>query len=148
MTLTDLWRAEREPLVRHLRRKHRLIPADAEDIASEAFTRMVDEGGDDPAVLYRKAQSLAVDLWRRGYSTDEGLTTHNTPSVTFEQAAELRVDLIRALDALPADERQAFALTELRGLTEREAASLLGVSQKTVNRRAEKARLTLREELA
>jgi RNA polymerase sigma factor (sigma-70 family) len=52
-----------------------------------------------------------------------------------------------ALRALPEDERDAFILTDLRGLTSREAAGVLDTSHMTIHRRAESARLTVREEI-
>jgi RNA polymerase sigma factor (sigma-70 family) len=59
----------------------------------------------------------------------------------FQQAFDL------ALRDLDADIRDAFILTELRGLTVRDAAGVLGVSHTTVARRFEIARILIQKEL-
>jgi RNA polymerase sigma-70 factor (ECF subfamily) len=49
---------------------------------------------------------------------------------------------------LPEDEREVFELVGIQGLTHAEAAAVVGVSQKTVQRRLNEARLLLAERLA
>lgn len=53
-----------------------------------------------------------------------------------------------ALRSLPDDEFDAYVLTEIRGLSDEEAGVVLETSYKTVNRRAERARQILQEEIA
>ena len=53
--------------------------------------------------------------------------------------------MLEAIEALPADEREAFSLVRLQGLTQPEAAEVLGVSAKTVQRRLNRALLLLQE---
>ncbi|MGL6074842.1 MAG: sigma-70 family RNA polymerase sigma factor [Fimbriiglobus sp.] len=55
--------------------------------------------------------------------------------------------MIDAIDGLPADEREAFDLVRIQGLTQGEAAELLGVSAKTVQRRLNRGLLLLAERL-
>ena len=43
--------------------------------------------------------------------------------------------ILAAIEKLPADEREAFDLVRIQGLTQAEAAQVLGVSAMTVNRR-------------
>src|SRR5690242_13546433 len=43
--------------------------------------------------------------------------------------------MIEAIDALPEDEREVFDLVRVQGLTQVEAAEVLGVAPKTVQRR-------------
>ena len=43
--------------------------------------------------------------------------------------------ILEVIDALPDDEREAFSLVRIQGLTQTEAAEVLGVSSKTVQRR-------------
>jgi RNA polymerase sigma-70 factor (ECF subfamily) len=43
--------------------------------------------------------------------------------------------MLAAIDGLPEDEREAFDLVRIQGLTQVEAARVLGVSARTVNRR-------------
>ncbi len=67
--------------------------------------------------------------------------------MVVEPYFELSTTLNDSLRQLDAEARDAFILTELRGLTEREAAGVLDMSQPTVHRRAEAARNYIREEL-
>ncbi len=55
--------------------------------------------------------------------------------------------ILEAIDALPADEREAFNLVRIQGLTQAEAAEVLGVSTKTVQRRLNRGLLMLAERL-
>ena len=56
--------------------------------------------------------------------------------------------MIEAIDGLPTDEREAFDLVRIQGLTYAEVADIVGVSVKTVQRRLNRARLLLAEQLA
>lgn len=51
------------------------------------------------------------------------------------------------IDALPAEEREVFDLLWYQGLTQGEAAEVLGVSERTIKRRWQAARLRLHEAL-
>jgi RNA polymerase sigma-70 factor (ECF subfamily) len=82
-----------------------------------------------------------------------------TPPVEFPEDAvpapassgsELGTDarrIISAIDALPEDEREALSLVRFQGLTHGEAAEVLGVATKTVQRRLNRAVLLLTAEL-
>jgi RNA polymerase sigma-70 factor (ECF subfamily) len=56
--------------------------------------------------------------------------------------------MLGAIDGLPEDEREVFDLVGIQGLTHAEAAAVVGVSEKTVQRRLNRARLLLAERLA
>jgi RNA polymerase sigma-70 factor (ECF subfamily) len=56
--------------------------------------------------------------------------------------------MLGAIDTLPEDEREAFNLVRIQGLTYPEAAEVIGVSVKTVQRRLNRARVLLADELA
>jgi RNA polymerase sigma-70 factor (ECF subfamily) len=56
--------------------------------------------------------------------------------------------LLAAIDQLPEDEREVFDLVGIQGLTHGEVAAVVGVSEKTVQRRLNRARLLLAEQLA
>ena len=56
--------------------------------------------------------------------------------------------MLRAIDALPETEREAFDLVRVQGLTQVEAAQLLGVSTVTVKRRLNRGVRLLAEQLA
>jgi RNA polymerase sigma-70 factor (ECF subfamily) len=56
--------------------------------------------------------------------------------------------MLAAIEGLPDDEREVFDLVGIQGLTHAEAAAVVGVSEKTVQRRLNRARLLLAERLA
>jgi RNA polymerase sigma-70 factor (ECF subfamily) len=56
--------------------------------------------------------------------------------------------MLEAIDGLPEDEREVFDLVCIQGLTHAEAAAVVGISDKTVQRRLNRARLLLAERLA
>ena len=56
--------------------------------------------------------------------------------------------MLGAIDGLPDDEREVFDLVRIQGLTHAEAAGVVGVSERTVHRRLNRARLLLAERLA
>jgi RNA polymerase sigma-70 factor (ECF subfamily) len=56
--------------------------------------------------------------------------------------------MLGAIDGLPEDEREVFDLVGIQGLTHAETATVVGVSEKTVQRRLNRARLLLAERLA
>jgi RNA polymerase sigma factor (sigma-70 family) len=55
--------------------------------------------------------------------------------------------MLTAIDSLPEDEREAFDLLRIQGLTQVEAAEVLDVSPKTVQRRLNRSLLLLAKEL-
>jgi RNA polymerase sigma-70 factor (ECF subfamily) len=56
--------------------------------------------------------------------------------------------MLEAIEALPEDEREVFDLVGIQGLTHAEAAAVVEVSEKSVQRRLSRARLLLAERLA
>ena len=56
--------------------------------------------------------------------------------------------MLAAIEGLPEPEREVFELVRIQGLTQAEAATVVGVSEKTVQRRLNRARLLLAERLA
>jgi len=55
--------------------------------------------------------------------------------------------ILGAIEGLPEPEREAFELVRIQGLTHGEAAEVVGVSERTVQRRLNRARLLLVEQL-
>ena len=83
-------------------------------------------------------QPAAVEL-------NEGLVPAPPSSVSLLTTDGRR--MLEAIDGLPEDEREAFSLVRIQGLTQVEAAEVLGVSTKTVQRRLNRALLMLAERL-
>jgi RNA polymerase sigma-70 factor (ECF subfamily) len=55
--------------------------------------------------------------------------------------------MLGAIEGLPEDEREVFDLVRIQGLTQAEAAEVLGVSAKTVRRRLNRGLVLLAEQL-
>jgi RNA polymerase sigma factor (sigma-70 family) len=56
--------------------------------------------------------------------------------------------MLEAIDGLPEDEREAFGLVRVQGMSQTEAARVLGVSNVTVKRRLNRGLLLLADKLA
>ena len=56
--------------------------------------------------------------------------------------------MLKVIEGLPEEEREVFDLVAIQGLTHGEVAAVVGVSEKTVQRRLNRARLLLAEQLA
>jgi RNA polymerase sigma factor (sigma-70 family) len=56
--------------------------------------------------------------------------------------------MLSAIEGLPEEDREVFELVRIQGLAYAEAAAVVGVSVKTVQRRLNRARLLLAEALA
>ena len=70
------------------------------------------------------------------------------PSSTGSGLTPAGVRILETIDCLPDDEREVFELVGLQGLTHGEVATVIGISEKTVQRRLQRARLILAERLA
>jgi RNA polymerase sigma-70 factor (ECF subfamily) len=55
--------------------------------------------------------------------------------------------VLESIDALPAEEREVFDLVKIQGMSQPDAAAIIGISPKTVQRRLRRALLTLSERL-
>jgi RNA polymerase sigma-70 factor (ECF subfamily) len=90
---------------------------------------------------------LARRLDKRPAATDLPVGTIPAPA---DSGSGLTVDgyrMIAAIEELPEDEREAFDLVRVQGMTSTEAADVLGVSTKTVKRRLERGLRLLSEKL-
>src|SRR6516164_9572936 len=80
------------------------------------------------------AALTAVEVAAPPSSTSSGLTPNGRR-------------ILRAIEGLPEPEREVFELVRIQGLTQAEAATVVGVSERTVQRRLNRARLLLVEQL-
>ena len=78
--------------------------------------------------------------------SESGVETppESTDSILSQDARRM----LLAIEGLPEEDREMFELVRIQGLTHVEAAAVVGVSVKTVQRRLNRARLLLAEELA
>lgn len=150
----QLFVAHRRELQTYLTRK--LRDADlAADLTQETFLRFAEQQGVGTAVvlharsyLYRMAHNLAVDHIRQKrqkplYALDDALmedVASDAPSPEQVTAGQTELALVRkALSELPERSRQVFVLVRVRGLTYRQAAQELSISDSSVQKHLAKA---------
>jgi RNA polymerase sigma-70 factor (ECF subfamily) len=126
--------------------------AEAQDVAQEAFCRAWQRWSsvsryDDPVAWIRKvAWRLAVSRWRR---VRTALLHSRSTDVDYQPALDaVRVDVVRALAQLPADQRRAIVLHHMVGLSAAEIANDAGVPAGTVRSWLTRGRAALRTQLA
>lgn len=138
----------------------RVRPEDVDDVVQDVFVRMQrgldglrDEERFGPWV-YRIARSAIVDHRRRAArhpSSPEGPPEEADAGQDFEDEGAAERELARYVTAfvamLPSPYREALTLTELEGLTQKEAAELLGVSLSGMKSRVQRGRRELKKAL-
>jgi len=143
-------------------RRHVNTADDAYDMVQEAFAsawralKSYDPARPFDVWLRRIALNKCRDRARKEAVRRRVLGVFGLPSEAAEQAADERAGaedqriagetlgrLKAALAALPVHLREALILTALQGLSQREAAEVLGVSAKVVETRAYRARKQL-----
>lgn len=145
------------PLIAHVERLTR-DRAEAEDIAQESFLRLWRIASEwTPRAKARTwlitvAGRLAIDRLRRAgrwSDADPPDMADSRPSPEAEaDAREVGVAVEAAIAALPDRQRAAFALVHLDGLSGREAAESLNVSEEALESLLARARRSLRARLA
>ncbi len=119
---------------------------DVDDVVQESFLRIWRARAAQPiqsakAFLFQVARRLAVDTVRRDRLDFVGDVREFAGSSVYEEApcaAEAASTLERvrlltdAVEALPARCRQVFVMRKLHGLSQRETAARLGLSERTV----------------
>jgi RNA polymerase sigma-70 factor, ECF subfamily len=127
---------------------------EAEDLAQEAFVRLYQgwdrlQAIDDPVgYLYRVALNLRRGRLRHlRVAAAKALRLRPDPPVDEHVTTEDRLTIRAALDSLPDGQRDAVVLVDWLGMTDREAAEAIGVSDGALRARLHRARMTLRERL-
>jgi RNA polymerase sigma-70 factor (ECF subfamily) len=124
---------------------------DAEDVAHESFVRLLQHGpswsndADTPVVmawLYRTCTRLAIDTLRsraRTMLTDDPARDEWWPGgVALDTALHARRLVHTLCKRVEADQLEAAVLCRVDGLSQLEAAAVLGVSERTVRRLLER----------
>jgi len=119
---------------------------DAEDCAQEALARLLARIRQVPSAaavpwVARVSTNLAIDRWRKL----ERARVRQPPAVTPTPLDVRRGDLVRALRALPARQREAVVLRHLLDLSERDTATALGCTTGTVKSATSRGLDRLRE---
>ena len=155
MTLnaTELWTQLHERLLSFIRRRVR-NQSDAEDILQEVFARVHANIGS--LVNRQRVQSWVYQITRHAivdyYRTKEQVAEVDlAPEVVEDDDSGAEQELARCiqplLTALPRESREAVALTELEGLTQRAAAERVGLSLSGMKSRVQRGREQLRQRL-
>jgi RNA polymerase sigma-70 factor (ECF subfamily) len=120
--------------------------AAAEDVAQETFLRFWRTGRHDTrdlraamAWLYRTCTHLAIDLLRerRRFDVSDGDDAARALPCTVDLAAwtEARATIAEIARAVPDDELAVAILCRVDGVSQPEAAEVLGITERTVRRR-------------
>jgi RNA polymerase sigma factor (sigma-70 family) len=125
----------------------------AEDVTAAAFERAYRKRarfnprkGSPRAWLFGIARNAALDeLRRRSRQTELGEEPADLASIAEDERSELRLILNAALGRLEARERELVALRFFAGLSNREIARLLGVSESNAGTRLHRTITKLRE---
>ena len=139
----------------------------AEEVTQESFLRVIQSASRYKAkasfrnYLYRIARNLCLDLLRKrpreprppdldvgSPGTPEGIADANPGPENHVGATQLRRAIRRALATLPADQREAFLLKEVKDMKLQDVAAVTGANLNTVKSRLRYALAHLREHLS
>lgn len=136
-----------EPMLRaYLHRKFPQL-TDVDDVVQESYLKIFRarvEGRLHSArgFLFTAARNLALDIFRRRRTApfadtapgDQWLVLEGGPGAAELASREQELDLLaQAIEALPLRCRQVLKLRKIYGLSHREIAARLGISERTVN---------------
>lgn len=135
-------------------------PALAEDVTQEVFMRLVQNAADFKhearfsTWLYAIARNLCIDQLRRlqhrrhpsldqPLRENEGRTLgdsmqsehHSASAERSAVSSEVQATILKAVEALPEDQREVFLLREIADLPFKDIAEITGVSENTVKSR-------------
>lgn len=143
----DLLYTDHHGWLRALLRRRLGNSFDAADLAHDAFTRLLvkprsfDSFDGARAYLSTVARGLCVDLWRRREVEQAWLAALAAQPEALQCSAEQSAIVLEALGqvdamlrSLPANVAQAFMLGMVHGMTDKEVALRLGVSDRMVRK--------------
>lgn len=131
----------------------------AEDVAQETFIRLWERReewgmeGSVRALLCRIARNASIDVRRRHSAAERAAERTDPPADVVRpdeiaEEQELRRAISDALSRLPDRRREVFVLVRYQGLSYRETAEALGLSEQTIANHMSLALADLREGLA
>ncbi len=159
---TEIWNQMHERLLSSIRRRVASLH-DAEDILQDVFVRIhakvqhLDNAQSVAAWVYQIARNVITDYYRHR-ATAAGARTgpldQNDAAVpgcpaeediTRQAGEDFALCLEPMLDELPEDYRQAVELTELEGVSQKDAAKMLGLSVSGMKSRVQRGRGKLKD---
>ncbi|HWZ93515.1 MAG TPA: RNA polymerase sigma factor [Polyangiaceae bacterium] len=170
----ELVRRHSRPIYNFVLRQLR-VPSVAEDVTQDVFMRLVQNAAEFKhearflTWLYAIARNLCIDQLRklshrRHASLDQPTTDADpsgralgesiadpSPHTSAERNAvssEVRSSIVKAVDALPDDQREVFLLREVANLPFRDIAEITGVGENTVKSRMRYALDRLKDALS
>lgn len=121
---------------------------EAEDIVQDCFVRLLELGKYDKPLLYTTVRNACIDRLRRKNPILREISPSDLSGViSDEQAIDSsyrEAELWTAIDELPSRCREIFLMGKRDGMTYREIAEELGLSEKTVEHQMSKALKILR----
>ena len=143
-----------QPDLRRFARRTCATTEDAEDAVQQALWQLYRHIGALRTVatfarwLFRIVERECFRLFRRGGGADAGVPAAE-PDMLAAPAVphDLRLDLARAVERLPALYREVLVLRDIQELTAPEVAAELGLSLAAVKSRLHRARAMVREQL-
>lgn len=112
--------------------------ADAEDIVQEAFVRFwrKQHSIENRALLFAAVRSIALDLLRRDARRSRREATvvadaEHSVAPEFDTTSDTQQALARAVDNLPAEQREVLVMKIWNELTFADIGAVLGISQNT-----------------
>lgn len=144
-SLEDLYRAHHGWIQQWLQRKLGNA-SDAAELAQDVFVRLLstprqfNDAEHARAYLGRMSRHLCVDFWRRRRVEQAYLDVlaaqpeHQVPSLEHQAIILETLGQLQAmLERMPKRVAETFLLVQLQGLTQREVAQRLGVSERSVS---------------
>jgi RNA polymerase sigma factor (sigma-70 family) len=141
-----------EPALRRWLLKRRQPPADIDDLIQESYAKIsglksVTHIDHPKAYFFQTAQSLILRQARRAKVIPIGaMESLDIPSLTDELSPERQVAgreelrlINEALETFPSKRREAFRMRKVEGLSQKEVAARLGLTEKAVEKHVARA---------
>lgn len=154
ISTTSIWNQFHERLLLYIR-KRISDPQAAEDLLQDVFIKIhnnVDKLRNDATIgswVYRITYNTITDYYRNKKIQVDLKESHLQAEVEDENAArtEILEDMKEMISELPEKYRQAIMLTEFEGISQKQLAKHLKLSDSGAKSRVQRARLLLRDDL-
>jgi len=131
--------------------QHIVPPKEVEDIVQETYVRICKAQGERKirsprSFMYKTARNLALDYVKRAESrlVDSYDESDESTYIPVAQVTDATIDRVcseeefshfcESIEALPAQSRRAFVLKKVYGYSQKEIASIMNISEKTVEK--------------